>query len=419
MIKLSEIQLQKVNEAVDVLRRSPFVYLTIEMRCGKTPIALEICERLRANNVLFVTKKRVIADVISHHTEYNYTLTCTNYESLHKLERMVYDIIILDEAHCLGSFPRPAERAKQIRGISARKYILMSGTPTPESFSQIYHQMWACRLEKHRTFYQFASQYVKVEQKRYGNGATFNDYSNCSEQALVDYIGNNKVSLTQQEFGIPTRKDVRYMTVKMPVSETLSRNIKTGIINWQGKQYAILNVSQEMQAIHELCGGFFYANNEIIIVDDNKVKKLIDIISEYDKVCVFYYYKAELELLTRYLSDANLTHTTDYEKYKTGNYKVILLQTGSGSEGITLKDIDAIIYYSVSFSSKDMIQSNERATHITNNRVIDIVYLLSSTGFDSYILKVLRNKKKFTQSHYERYKLYNYEQRISKNQSLI
>jgi hypothetical protein len=247
---------------------------------------------------------------------------------------------------------------------------------------------------------------VKVEQKRYGNGAMFNDYSNCSEKALSDYIGSNKVSLTQQEFGIPTQKSVRYITVKMPMSEQLSKNIKSGIVNWQGKQYPIINVSQEMQAVHELCGGFFYSNNEIIIVDDNKIKKLIDVISEYDKVCVFYYYKAELTLLSQYLSVANITHTTNYEKYKTGNYKVILLQTGSGSEGITLKDVDAIIYYSVSFSSKDMIQSNERATHITNNRIVDIIYLLSSTGFDSYILKVLRYKKKFTQSHYEKYKFY-------------
>ncbi len=406
MIQLTDIQLSKVSEAVDVLRRSPFVYLAIEMRCGKTPIALEICQRLKVNIVLFVTKKRVITDVLQHHEGHNYTLNCINYESLHKLERMNYDVIILDEAHCLGSFPRPAERAKQIRGISARKYILMSGTPTPESYSQIYHQLWACRLEKHRTFYLFASQYVKVEQKRYGNGSTFNDYSNCDKQALEDYIGNNKVSLTQQEFGIPTHKAVRYITVQMPTAEQLSRSIKSGVINWQGKQYAMLNISQEMQTVHELCGGFFYDNNnEPIIVDSNKVNRLIELVQEYDSVCVFYYYKGDLQLLTEYLTASTISYTTNYEEYKQHPTQVILLQVGAGSEGVTLKDIDAIIYYSVSYSSKDMIQSNERATHITNNRVVDIVYLLSSTGFDSYILKVLSKKKKFTQTYYERYKL--------------
>ena len=106
------------------------------------------------------------------------------------------------------------------------------------------------------------------------------------------------------------------------------------------------------------------------------------------------------------ITSSNISYTTNYEEYKQHPTQVILLQVGAGSEGVTLKDIDAIIYYSVSYSSKDMIQSVERATHITNNRVVDIVYLLSSIGFDSYIMNVLKNKKKFTQSYYERYKLH-------------
>ena len=47
----------------------------------------------------------------------------------------------------------------------------MSGTPTPESFSQMYHQVYACPknpFRHHATFYKFAKQYVDVVQIKIG-----------------------------------------------------------------------------------------------------------------------------------------------------------------------------------------------------------------------------------------------------------
>ena len=47
--------------------------------------------------------------------------------------------------------------------------FLMSGTPTPESFSQMYHQVYACPKNPFRhyaKFYKFAKDYVDVVQIR-------------------------------------------------------------------------------------------------------------------------------------------------------------------------------------------------------------------------------------------------------------
>ncbi len=67
----------------------------------------------------------------------SYEMEVINYESIHKVESLDrFDLIVLDEAHSMGAFPKPSNRAKQVKEI-IKKYnpyvILLSGTPTPES----------------------------------------------------------------------------------------------------------------------------------------------------------------------------------------------------------------------------------------------------------------------------------------------
>ena len=119
----------------------------MEVRTGKTLTALGICQNLNCNNVLFVTKKKAISSIVSDYKmlDPNYYLEVINYESLHKITRKPWDIIIVDEAHSLGAFPKPSKRAKNLKILTTlykSKVILLSGTPTPESYSQMYHQVY-------------------------------------------------------------------------------------------------------------------------------------------------------------------------------------------------------------------------------------------------------------------------------------
>ncbi len=47
----------------------------------------------------------------------------------------------------------------------------MSGTPTPESFSQMYHQVYGCKtnpFSEYKNFYRWADDYVNKKQIHYG-----------------------------------------------------------------------------------------------------------------------------------------------------------------------------------------------------------------------------------------------------------
>ena len=57
--------------------------------------------------------------------------------------------------------------------------MFLSGTPTPESYSQMYHQVYGVAgnpFYKYKNFYAFAKTYVNVTQRKI-NSMMINDYS--------------------------------------------------------------------------------------------------------------------------------------------------------------------------------------------------------------------------------------------------
>ena len=172
-IKFRDYQKEIIRKGSEVLLLHHFLYLTMEVRTGKTLTSMGIGSLLNAKNVLFVTKKKAISSIVDDYTALNpdFKLTVINYESLHKVENTrQYDFFVLDEAHGMGAFPKPSRRAKLVqKAIAHNPYvILLSGTPTPESYSQMYHQVYGIQnnpFSEYKTFYKFAHKFINIKQK--------------------------------------------------------------------------------------------------------------------------------------------------------------------------------------------------------------------------------------------------------------
>ena len=146
-MEFRKYQKEIIDKSLGVLLKYNFVYLAMEVRTGKTLTSLGIAQSLFVNNVLFITKKKAISSIENDYKLLSpkYKLIVINYESLHKIPNLKWDIIICDESHSMGAFPKPNKRAKAVKDIifkTRAKVILLSGTPTPESYSQIYHQVF-------------------------------------------------------------------------------------------------------------------------------------------------------------------------------------------------------------------------------------------------------------------------------------
>ena len=209
MVEFRDYQKDIIGRGTEVLQKNGFLYLAMEVRTGKTLTSLGIAEKMGVDHVLFLTKKKAISSIVGDYDllcPASFVLFTINYESMHKLPQGIkWDIVVIDEAHSLGAIPKPNKRAKDVKELIKKnksKVILMSGTPTPESYSQMYHQVYGIPtnpFSNHASFYKFAKEYVDVRQKKI-NSMMINDYSRGLE-TIVDKMNPYTIRFTQKEAG--------------------------------------------------------------------------------------------------------------------------------------------------------------------------------------------------------------------------
>jgi len=209
MIEFRDYQKDIISRGTEVLQKNGFLYLAMEVRTGKTLTSLGIADQMNVEHVLFLTKKKAISSIVGDYDlmcPASFILFTVNYESMHKLPQNInWDIVIIDEAHSLGAIPKPNKRAKDVKELIKKnksKVILMSGTPTPESYSQMYHQVYGIPNNPFReyvSFYKFAKDYVDVKQRKI-NSMMINDYSRGLE-TIVDKMNPYTIRFTQKEAG--------------------------------------------------------------------------------------------------------------------------------------------------------------------------------------------------------------------------
>ena len=192
--KFRDYQIDIIEKGTEILFKYGFLYLAMEVRTGKTLTSLGIAERSDARNVLFITKKKALSSISDDFSALSpsYYMQVINYESLHTvMDERKWDLIVCDEAHGMGAFPKPSGRAELVSEVIRRcrpMVILLSGTPTPESYSQMYHQVYAIPnnpFKEFKNFYRFCDKYVAVKQRKI-NGLLVKDYSGGLESIIKE-----------------------------------------------------------------------------------------------------------------------------------------------------------------------------------------------------------------------------------------
>lgn len=405
MFKFRQYQSDIIDRATAICHRYGFVYLAMEVRTGKTLTSLGLADKLGRKNVLFVTKKKAISSIESDYATLNpnYNIVVINYESLHKIDDLPYDMMILDEAHTLGAFPKPSKRAKQVREMVA-KYkpivCLLSGTPTPESYSQMYHQVYGIPtnpFKRYSSFYKFAKEYVDVKQRKI-NSLIMNDYSN-GRSVIIDRMKPMTISFTQGEAGFVNHIDEVVLNVKMnPTTYKIASALKKHrVVEGEGEVILGDTPAKLMQKLHQIYSGTVkFESGESMVLDNTKAEFIKDKFKG-QKVGIFYKFREEYNALKSVFEDT-LCNTLDEFN---GTNKNIALQIVSGREGISLREADALVYYNIDFSATSYWQSRDRMT-TKDRRTSKVYWLFSERGIEKDIYKAVSNKKDYTLKHFKK-----------------
>lgn len=409
MITLRDYQEQISNSAVEKLRSYNLCYLAMEVRTGKTLTAIATAHKYGARSILFVTKKKAIPDIsdqLEQYGEVEYFVI--NFEQLHNLtDGSKFDFIVIDEAHSLGAFPTPSNRAKELKRICDGKPILyLSGTPTPETYTQIFHQFWISSyspFKEYKNFYKWADDFVYRKMK-YVFNRQIRDYSHAKEDQIKSAMDHLFLSFTQEEAGFEQFVDETILTVKMEDSTyKLADRLRIHKIakNASGDVVMADTAVKLMNKLHQVYSG------TVIVDEPSRFGKPFDFTKgEFIKhhfagkrLAIFYKFAAELAVLVYVFSGE---WTNDPAQFQSGEKRVFLSQIVSGREGINLSEADCLVFMNIDFSATSYWQSRARIQTKDRTKDAKIYWIFALNGIEEKIHKAVMEKKDYTLSHFQK-----------------
>ena len=405
-MELREYQIKISNEASEILQRKKLVALFMEVRCGKTLTALQTCQNVNAKSVLFITKKKAISSIESDYIQFGFTfdLIAINRESLHTITNNNFDVVIIDEVHGYTSYPKPSKYYKDIKQrFGNLPMIMLSGTPTPESYSQFYHLFTLSNyhpFNDHKNFYKWANEYVNIKQKRLGY-ATVNDYSDANKKDFWHLCRYYILTYTQSEAGFTSNVNEMVLEVEMkPIIYKIIDKLKKDLVvtsSTTGKSIVADTAVKLQQKIHQLSSGTIkFEDGSTQIIDNSKALFIKEKFKD-NKIAIFYNFVAELEMLKQTFCNKL---TTDLDEFNTTD-KWIALQIVSGREGISLAKADALVMFNIQFSAVSYFQSKDRLT-TKDREVNNVFWIFSKDGIEQNIYNAVSKKLDYTNSIFKK-----------------
>lgn len=406
-MQLRDYQIELSRKLSGIIGTYGIAYLAAEVRTGKTLTVLNTAALLGKQKVLFVTKKGAISSIERDYVAagFKFMIKIINHESLDKVPND-FDFVICDENHAVAAFPKPTRRFQVLREYcKGRDILLLSGTPNPESYSQLFHQFqlsdqspWS----RFQNFYKWVnSGYVNVRKKKYHN-MEFNDYSQADKAKVLADVNHLIVRFSQKDAGFmkEVREEINYVAMSDNTYRMVSILKKDKIIQNDQGDVILADTAVKMQGkLHQMFSGTVKTEDgKYICLDDSKLRYIKKMYAG-KKIALFYKFIAERIMIER--SFEKLTDDP-FEFNASGPDVVFARQFVSGREGINLSAADYIIFVNIDFSAISYLQSKERMMTKDREKDAVAVYLFSIGGIEEKIYRVLQGKKDYTVSYFMR-----------------
>lgn len=279
--------------------------------------------------------------------------------------------------------------------------IFLSGTPSPESYSQLYHQFWVSQNSpfKEPNFYKWANAgYVDIKLKYLGY-AQVKDYSEADRKKVMGVLRHYFIKFTQEQAGFTTqvKENVLFCDMKPITYKLVDKLITDFVVSNKSGQVILADTGVKMsQKVHQIYSGTCkFEDGTSKVIDPSKAEFIKETFAG-QKIAIFYKFQAELEALKLVIGESL---TTDIEIFNSTD-KWIALQIVSGREGISLKAATYLVYYNIDFSAVSYWQSRDRLTTM-DRKDNNVFWVFAKNGIEEKIYKRVLEKKDYTSSHFK------------------
>lgn len=377
---LNKAQQKASKQITKKLNKYGIACLWGEARAGKSRSFLDAS---RGYKTLVITENSAIGGVLSEAKEIGVEVDVINYQSVHKITRNNYELIVCDECHKFisPSTPKaPVSWKNVVKHTRHKKLILSSATPTSEGYGGLYYQLALSTYSPfpYPRFTKFFEDYG-IPSKIYTGIRAVNSYKKTKIDKIKNDMQHLVVTLTRADSGHEFE------------SKDIIHNIKMN--KQQNKLIKALKIDE------------LYVKGDYEILVDTPVKKLgklhqiaggIGVKCENDKIFMF----KKTSNKIKYIKDnfnTNNTMILSYYVHEQNVLKNIFSHTGSVtklSTGVDLSHYDTMIIFSMGFSSANYFQVKARLMNINRKTQMSVHYLVS--GIDKYVLKAVKDKENFT-----------------------
>ena len=388
------------EKCLGVLKNLKICYLVAEVRCGKTLTALHTADMYGAKKVLFITKLKAISSIRADYDALKpgFEIVIINKESLHKVTDTDFDLLIVDENHAVSStYPKPNKAAKEIKArFGYLPQIYLSGTPWIESMSQVYHSFWISNYSPfsgYRNFYAWAKDYTFPAVKHFA-GLKVNDYSRSKDSDILKVLEPYLVRFTQKEAGFSTEitEHILFHDLHPSIKAMVNDLCRKLVVTHDEETIMGDSPAKLMGKVHQIENGtVIYESGNTAILDRGKAQFIRSHFAG-KKMAIFYYFKKEWDMLKSVFGQS-LTDNLD-EFNSTGKH--IALQQISGSEGISLKAADVLVFLNFGYSGRHFTQARDRMTTLTRE-CNNVYYVISRGGINERIFEAVKDKKRYNE----------------------
>ena len=401
MVTLRPYQTDAAKRLAIILLAHRVAYLRGEVRTGKTLTAFHTAQLMSIPRILVVTKKKAIASIQRDAAAIGVEATVTNYEQLPKLKGTTWGLLIVDEAHGVGAYPKPSKRFKDLKQLTYWYLLLMSGTPSPESYSQLYHQFALARMpwSGYSNFYRWAEKYVNVKEKRVGTGTVVKDYSDAREGYIMRDINPLTVTITQEQAGFQTTivEQVHRVPMKERTYRLARRIMRDGVIGKPGRRVVLADTAvKQMSKLHQIYSGTVITEHHgPVTFDRSKADYCVQTFNR--KTAILYKFKAEGDML-KAAFDGRWTDSP--EVFNATPDAVYIGQVQSSREGVNLSTADDLVFFSIDYASLSYLQGRDRASYLGRTVPPVVHWLFARHSIEPLIYKLVREKQDYTVAHY-------------------
>ncbi len=199
--------------------------------------------------------------------------------------------------------------------------------------------------------------------------------------------------------------------VPMKATREVTHSHETVLVSYNRAKYQMIVKDRwdiyENKPIEET-GKLCYLMRKVVNSDDSRVEAVRKLIFCTPKVIVFYNYSYELELLKETCESLMVPcaewNGNKHEPIPNGDRWCYLVQYAAGAEGWNCIETNTIIFYSESYSYRNMIQAAGRIDRM-NTPFNELLYfhLKSNAPIDKAIARALSEKKNFNEKSFLRY----------------